>query len=199
MRPAGHTAGRIGRKIQVNQARVAADQRRQLFGGQGKTVVFPQVNRHRPGAHVGDVGFIQRVTRGRVDDLVAALAVGLLGEADGRPGPGEHHHALRIDLRQPAILGDLARQGSPQFRHTLGIAVCGLSRPDGVDHRFGDVGRQRKVRLAQVAANHALAVGPFDFRNARPKAECGLCTHQLNPLGEELGVRICLCVNVHHG
>ena len=69
--------------------------------------------------------------------------------------------------------------------------------------RFTEFGGwEMPVRYGSIIDEHRAvrqAAGLFDLRNAGSEAKSGLCSHQLDPFGEELGVRICFCVNVHHG
>ncbi len=145
---------------------MVADQRCEFLGGQREPIVFAQLDRHRLGADVGDVALVQRVAWRRVDDFVATLAIGLLGEADRRPRAGVDHHPFRVDVGQAAVGSDLARQGLAQFGQTLRIAISGLAGADRRDHRVGDVFGQGKIRLAKVAADDPLAVVLFDGQDA---------------------------------
>jgi len=54
----------------------------QLLGGAGKIAVFIEVQGHRHGIDIADEGFVDGETGAGVDNLVARIAVNLLGETN---------------------------------------------------------------------------------------------------------------------
>ena len=114
-------------------------------------------------------GLIDGETRAGVDHLVPRVAVGLLGETDGRLGPGEDHHAVGRG-GDPASLAEVVGHRLAQRQDPLGVAVVGVVQVDLPLHLVLDELRDGKVRLAQVALDHPLAL-LLEQTDVRPDLE----------------------------
>ena len=60
-----------------------------------KSILLAQEQRHRFRPDIAGERFVNWKTRTRIDDFVAGIAVGLLGQADGRFAARENDDAIR--------------------------------------------------------------------------------------------------------
>ena len=144
-------------KVQDHQPGLLAHHLGQVVSREGEPGVLPEADRSRDRPHVADERLEQRVAGGRIHDLVAALAVRLLREADGSPGTGEDHHPVGVDLGQTPPRGHVAGHGPAQLQQPLRVAIGGVAVLYGLPDGSPDVLRKRKVGLAQVATDDILS------------------------------------------
>ena len=189
----GDAARRVRGKTEVDQLGPLGEKRGQFLARQAEPLLLVQMNGLGDGPDVVDERLVDGKTRAGIDHLVPRVAVGLLGEADGRLGPGEDHHAVGRG-GDPAGLTEVVGHRLAQRQDPLGVAVVGVVQVDLPLHLVLDDLRDREVRLAQVAFDHSLAL-LLEQTDVRPDLEGILGIDESDALGEQCHGPLLFCQN----
>ena len=181
--PARHATGGIRREVEEDHLGAGRNQFPEILPGEVEAGVLTQAQRDRNPSDVPDERLEERVPRRGVNHLIARLEVGVLGESNWGSPPGVYDDALRIDL-DPTVCPHLGSNGAPHLDQPLRIAVGGVTGADGVDDGIGNVTRQGKVGLTEVAADHLARLG-LDLGDQRPEGKRLLGADQGNAIGEQ--------------
>ncbi len=152
LRARSDAPGGVRREVQDDQLGARRDERREVLAGERKALLLVEVQRDRLEAEVAGERLVDREARARVDHLVAGVAVHLLAEADRRLAAGKHHHPVRRDV-ETTPRAHFGRDGFAERQDALRVHVVGHVGVELPLDLVPDVGRQREVGLAEIAAD----------------------------------------------
>ena len=154
-----YAAGRILRAVENQQLRFRRNFRFELSGIKRKIAALTQIQRHRHRAMDGDLRFINRKSRYRINHLVTGAVIGCRQNcvSDKRLGARANNDVIGRNFK-PAHVAHISRNCRAQFRNARTGRVSVLTKTNCLVSRLLHVGRRRKVRLPNAEAGDVVAL-----------------------------------------